>query len=352
MNDNIKKWDIERFSNYIIKTDYWDRLTEAEQKKDWFTAIENILVEVLTNESNKNRLVEFRMVVKDKCYHWYGVNKELYRNYRDITNIISTYLNAEKDKNVKVYYDKTCSYIMKRVLVNGMKTPSIYNDFAYTVEDKKVGLEDKIKNGMVCVRDTRNYDDTLKPSKNREVITMEEALRLLPKYSFNLGWYMLKYDTTIKENGQEVEILVFDQLASTDTMQSTTYLLEDEFGNEFLMSAECEWSDYLKVFEEKKTCLEPYLKIGKIMNVARLEGYSTKPFIIANKDDSIFCNGKVQKVIENEEFTWKYNKKNISAKGGAKELFKNFKGNLIMDYAEEWLETFLNYMEENGIVIS
>lgn len=34
MNDNIKKWDIERFSNYIIKTDYWDRLTEAEQKKD------------------------------------------------------------------------------------------------------------------------------------------------------------------------------------------------------------------------------------------------------------------------------------------------------------------------------
>lgn len=69
MNDNIKKWDIERFSNYIIKTDYWDRLTEAEQKKDWFTAIENILVEVLTNESNKNRLVEFRMVVKDKCYH-------------------------------------------------------------------------------------------------------------------------------------------------------------------------------------------------------------------------------------------------------------------------------------------
>ena len=51
MNDNIKKWDIERFSNYIIKTDYWDRLTEAEQKKDWFTAIENIFVEVLTNLS-------------------------------------------------------------------------------------------------------------------------------------------------------------------------------------------------------------------------------------------------------------------------------------------------------------
>lgn len=74
-------------------------------------------------------------------------------------------------------------------------------------EELKKKAEEWVNNGKPCIY---RHGLAWKGARARE-ITKEEALELLPQYSFGMGFYALSF---IKHDGQEV--LEFNELSEND----------------------------------------------------------------------------------------------------------------------------------------
>ncbi len=59
-------------------------------------------------------------------------------------------------------------------------------------------------------------------------------------------------------------------------------------------------------------------------------------------DNTIVIDGKHVKVIENQEYTYKINKRSISAQGGADGLYMFLKDLIENDFARVWIEAVMD----------
>lgn len=67
-----------------------------------------------------------------------------------------------------------------------------------------------------------------------------------------------------------------------------------------------------------------------------------KGHIIERAENSIIIDSKRVKVIENRKYTYKINKRSISAQGGADGLYMFLKDLIENDFARVWIEAVIN----------
>ena len=67
-----------------------------------------------------------------------------------------------------------------------------------------------------------------------------------------------------------------------------------------------------------------------------------KNHIIERAENSIIIDGKRVKVIENQKYTYKINKRSISAQGGADGLYMFLKDLIENDFARVWIEAVID----------
>lgn len=67
-----------------------------------------------------------------------------------------------------------------------------------------------------------------------------------------------------------------------------------------------------------------------------------KGYTIEHTENTIIVNGESVKVIENQEYTYKINKRSISAQGGADGLYMFLKDLIENDFARVWIEAVID----------
>lgn len=67
-----------------------------------------------------------------------------------------------------------------------------------------------------------------------------------------------------------------------------------------------------------------------------------KGYVIEHTENTIIINGESVRVIENQKYTYKINKRSISAQGGSDGLYMFLKDLIENDFARVWIEAVID----------